>query len=57
MDIFLYFRLKELDTWPSKKYIIEYMPVDFSLQFPTTRVKYLMQLKLQYKDHLIYVDR
>lgn len=36
--IFLYFQLKELDIWPSKELIMEYMPADFSVQFPTTRV-------------------
>lgn len=35
---FLYFQLKELDIWPSKELIMEYMPADFSVQFPTTRV-------------------
>ncbi|XP_021347934.1 uncharacterized protein LOC110446917 [Mizuhopecten yessoensis] len=35
---FLYFQLKELDIWPSKEIIKEYMPSDFHRKFPNTRV-------------------
>lgn len=35
---FLYFQLKELDMWPSREVVTEYMPSDFKHKFPTTRV-------------------
>ena len=35
---FLFFQLKELDIWPSKKIIEHTMPSDFQQQFPNTRV-------------------
>lgn len=35
---FLYFQLKELDIWPSREILQEYMPVDFKRKFPNTRV-------------------
>lgn len=35
---FLYFQLKEIDIWVSRKVIDETMPKDFKLKFPNTRV-------------------
>ncbi|XP_076073051.1 uncharacterized protein LOC143044775 [Mytilus galloprovincialis] len=35
---FLYFQLKDLDIWPSRQVVDEFMPVDFGRKFPTTRV-------------------
>ena len=36
--IFLYFQLKEIDFWPSKELVQEYMPEDFGKKFGATRV-------------------
>ena len=36
--IFDFFQLKELDLWPSRDSIDEYMPEDFKQNFPSTRV-------------------
>lgn len=35
---FLYFQLKEIDIWPSREVVNEYMPKDFGEKFPSTRV-------------------
>lgn len=35
---FLYFQLKELNTWPSGKVVSEHMPERFKNKFPSTRV-------------------
>ena len=35
---FLYFQLKEMDIWPSREIVNEYMPEDFKQKFPKTRV-------------------
>ena len=35
---FLYFQLKELNTWPSRDVVSKFMPQDFKQKFPTTRV-------------------
>lgn len=35
---FMYFQLKEIDIWPSKEIIEEFMPSDFARKFPNTRV-------------------
>ena len=35
---FLYFQLKELDIWPSKDIIEDFMPSNFAEKFPDTRV-------------------
>ena len=35
---FLYFQLKELNTWPSRDVVSKFMPQVFKQKFPTTRV-------------------
>lgn len=35
---FLYFQLKEMDIWPSREIVNEYMPEEFKQKFPKTRV-------------------
>ena len=35
---FLYFQLKELNTWPSRDVVSKFMSQDFKQKFPTTRV-------------------
>lgn len=35
---FMYYQLKELDIWPSREIVDEYMPSDFRIKFPNTRV-------------------
>lgn len=35
---FLYFQLKELEMWPSKEVVNDFMPQDFKQKFPTTRI-------------------
>ena len=35
---FLYFQLKEINIWPEKEIVEQYMPEDFKRKFPATRV-------------------
>lgn len=35
---FLYFQLKELEMWPSREVVNDFMPQDFKQKFPTTRI-------------------
>lgn len=51
-NFFLYFELKELDIWPSKELIMEYMPADFLCNSQQQEL-YLMKQKFPSKIHLM----
>lgn len=39
---FMYFQLKELDIWPSRSVIDEYMPNDFFANFNTLKTRVIL---------------